>query len=60
MIDFTRTVARICADLDLAPDVGGGGYRLIANSGADGLQEVPHMHVHILGGRPMGRMVQPA
>lgn len=34
-----------------------GGYRIIANTGADGGQEVPHFHVHILGGRPLGRMV---
>ncbi|MBI3710446.1 MAG: histidine triad nucleotide-binding protein [Proteobacteria bacterium] len=35
-----------------------GGYRVIANCGANGHQEVPHLHLHILGGRPMGRMVQ--
>ena len=33
------------------------GYRLIANSGAHGHQEVPHYHVHILGGQPIGKMV---
>jgi diadenosine tetraphosphate (Ap4A) HIT family hydrolase len=33
------------------------GYRIIANNGRDGHQEVPHLHFHILGGRPMGRMV---
>lgn len=38
--------------------VGDGGYRVIANCGANGHQEVPHLHLHILGGRPMGRMVQ--
>lgn len=54
--DFTRTVARLCADLGVSPD-GGGGYRLIANSGDHGAQEVPHMHVHILGGRALGRML---
>ncbi len=37
--------------------VGDGGYRVIANTGRDGHQEVPHLHFHILGGRPMGRMV---
>ena len=29
----------------------------VANIGGDGGQEVPHFHVHILGGRPLGRMV---
>ena len=33
------------------------GYRLIANTGANGGQEVPHFHVHILGGGHVGPMV---
>jgi len=33
------------------------GYRLIANTGSDGGQEVPHLHYHICGGRPLGAMV---
>ena len=31
-----------------------GGYRVIANAGADAHQEVPHLHMHILGGEPIG------
>jgi histidine triad (HIT) family protein len=58
--DFTRTVARLCAELGVAPGAAGGGYRLIANSGEAGVQEVPHMHVHILGGRVLGRMLERA
>jgi histidine triad (HIT) family protein len=58
--DFVRVVAHLCADLGVAPDGEGGGYRLIANAGLEGGQEVPHMHVHLLGGRPLGRMLQPA
>jgi len=57
--DFTRVVARLCSELGVAPDAAGG-YRLIANAGRDGGQEVPHMHVHILGGRGLGRMLQPS
>lgn len=34
-----------------------GGYRTITNTGPDGGQEVPHYHVHILGGKRIGRMV---
>ena len=31
-----------------------GGYRIIANTGRDSHQEVPHLHMHILGGEPIG------
>lgn len=33
------------------------GYRVIANTGENGHQEVPHLHFHLLGGRPIGRMI---
>lgn len=33
------------------------GCRFIMNHGADGHQEVPHFHLHILGGKPLGKMV---
>ncbi|WP_294391553.1 HIT domain-containing protein [uncultured Sphingomonas sp.] len=33
------------------------GYRLLANIGPDGGQEVPHLHVHLFGGRPLGPML---
>ena len=59
IVDFARVVGRLCSELGVAPD-SGGGYRLIANAGANGAQEVPHMHVHILGGRGLGRMLPPA
>ncbi len=50
---FFATVRTIARDLGLVEP----GYRVIANIGSDGGQEVPHFHVHILGGRPLGRMV---
>jgi histidine triad (HIT) family protein len=34
------------------------GYRLLFNCNADGGQEVYHLHLHLLGGRPLGPMVQ--
>jgi histidine triad (HIT) family protein len=55
--DFTRTIARVCAETCVAPDLGGSGYRLISNCAEAGVQEVPHLHVHILGGRVLGRML---
>ncbi len=33
------------------------GYRVLYNIGVNGGQEVPHLHAHIFGGRPLGRMV---
>ena len=36
------------------------GWRLIANTRAHGGQEVEHLHLHVLGGRPLGRMLAPA
>jgi histidine triad (HIT) family protein len=60
IVDFTRLLARLCRELGAAPGAGGGGYRLIANAGRSGVQEVAHYHVHLLGGRGLGRMLQPA
>jgi len=53
---FVRAAGRIARDLGLAEP----GYRVLANSGADGGQEVPHFHLHIFGGRRLGRMIAPA
>ncbi len=36
------------------------GYRLLTNMGEEGGQEVPHFHVHVFGGRRLGRMVPQA
>ncbi len=33
------------------------GWRMIANIGANGGQEVPHLHIHVCGGRKLGRMI---
>jgi histidine triad (HIT) family protein len=57
LVDFHRTAAKVCAMLGLTLDTGDG-FRAITNAGDHGLQEVPHYHLHILGGRPMGRMVE--
>lgn len=52
---FWKAVAHVAGMLELAA-----GYRIMANIGPDGGQEVPHFHVHIFGGRPLGRMIAPA
>ena len=58
IVDFHRTFAKICADLGFEPGQGGAGFRAISNAGADAVQEVPHFHMHILAGRPLGRMLE--
>ena len=50
---FARAVGRVARDLDLVAP----GYRLLANIGQHGHQEVPHLHVHIFGGKQMGMML---
>jgi histidine triad (HIT) family protein len=54
IVDFTKVVAKICADHGVAPGAGGAGYRLLSNAGGDAHQEVPHYHMHILAGRVLG------
>jgi histidine triad (HIT) family protein len=55
--DFVRAIGMVCRETGVQPGEGGSGYRAISNAGADGVQEVPHLHVHILSGRMLGRMV---
>lgn len=52
---FWRAVGKVARDLGLDAS----GHRLLTNMGEDGGQEVPHFHVHIFGGRRLGRMVPP-
>ena len=54
---FMRLCAEIVASEGLAQAAGGKGFRAIANTGPDGVQEVPHFHLHIMGGRMMGPMI---
>lgn len=57
ILDFVRTAGEITRQAGIAPGDGGDGYRTISNSGRDGIQEVPHYHLHIVGGRVLGRML---
>ncbi len=50
---FMRAISKVGRQFGVAT----GGYRMLANHGADANQEVPHFHVHIFGGRPLGPMV---
>ena len=50
---FIRAVGKVARDAGLVAS----GYRLLANVGANSGQEVPHLHVHIFGGRGLGPML---
>lgn len=50
---FFRAVAEVAAQLGIAES----GFRLISNAGPDSHQEVPHFHVHLLGGRKLGPLL---
>ncbi len=56
IVGFIRAISEVCKaeGVTLAA---GDGFRMISNAGRDGVQEVPHLHVHILAGRPLGRML---
>ena len=49
-----RAVGRVARQLGLVA----GGWRLLANHGADAHQEVMHLHLHIFAGRPLGPMLE--
>lgn len=53
IVGFVRAVGHVAREADLVEP----GYRLLANVGQHGHQEVPHLHVHIFGGRQMGAML---
>jgi diadenosine tetraphosphate (Ap4A) HIT family hydrolase len=50
---FVRAIGEIARQEGVAES----GYRILANHGSDGHQEVPHLHVHIFGKRPLGPML---
>jgi histidine triad (HIT) family protein len=50
---LVRAVGKIAREANLVED----GYRVLANVGPNSGQEVPHLHLHIFGGRPLGPML---
>ena len=50
---FVRAVGEVARQKGLVEP----GYRLLANVGGHGGQEVPHLHVHLFGGQPLGPMI---
>lgn len=54
IVSLMQAVAKVCKITKVSLDEGGSGFRLIANTGPDGSQEVPHFHYHVMGGEAMG------
>ncbi|WP_226017230.1 histidine triad nucleotide-binding protein [Novosphingobium sp. FKTRR1] len=50
---FVRAVGHVAREAGLVAP----GYRLLANTGLDSHQEVPHLHVHVFAGRPLGPLL---
>lgn len=50
---FVRAVGHVARSAGMVEP----GYRLLANTGTQAHQEVPHLHVHIFAGRPLGPML---
>lgn len=58
--DFFRAVGQICQMTSISQAAGGEGYRVLSNAGPHGVQEVPHFHMHVAGGRVLGRILPKA
>ncbi|QDH13209.1 HIT domain-containing protein [Formicincola oecophyllae] len=54
-LGFWKAVDHVARELGLAEN----GWRMVANTGKDAGQVVPHFHIHILGGEPLGPMDNP-
>ncbi len=54
IVGFFRAVGEVARQCGVAES----GYRIIANAGNDGHQEVSHFHVHLVGGAPAGPMLR--
>ena len=52
---FVRATGKVASEAGLDDP----GYRILANHGADAHQEVPHFHLHLFGGKDLGRMIKP-
>ena len=53
IVALTRAVGKVAEIKGIADP----GFRILANAGGDAHQEVPHLHIHVFGGRPLGPML---
>jgi len=56
--DLIGHMVIVARDIAKQHGIADSGYRLIVNCNADGGQEVYHLHLHLIGGRPLGPMIQ--
>ena len=56
IIELIKGINIVAKKIGISTD-GGKGYRVLANIGENGGQEVPHLHFHLLGGEKVGKMV---
>jgi histidine triad (HIT) family protein len=52
MQEIVSIAQKLASQFKLVPD----GYRLLVNVGSFGGQEIPHLHFHLLGGKPLGEL----
>ena len=57
MVGLLKGINIVASKLGISVDTGKG-YRALANINEHGGQEVPHLHFHLFGGEPVGKMVQ--
>ena len=57
MVGLLKGINIVAKKLCISTEVGNG-YRAIANISDHGGQEVPHLHIHLLGGERIGKMVE--
>ena len=57
IVGLIKGIGTVAKKLGVSEAVKGAGYRSLVNIGANGGQEVPHLHFHIFGGEKVGKMV---
>jgi|TARA_B100000780_G_C21115825_1_gene451404 histidine triad (HIT) family protein len=55
IIEFSKSITHVSKLLKISNSEKG--YRVLSNTGQNGGQEVPHLHFHIFGGEPIGKMI---
>jgi len=54
IVDWVRAAGRAAREVGATE----GGYRVLANTGPDAHQEVPHLHLHVFAGADLGPMLR--